>query len=60
MRETAPLSYPKPGWRVLLMFWGCCVSQINEKEYAEGGPVEQMCHEPLGFVSGAFKGAQLN
>ena len=66
LRDIVQLSYPKPGWRVLMfpdasdLFWGCCVTQVCDEVYARGGPIAEMRHEPLGFVSGAFKGAQLN
>ena len=59
------LYHPKSDRSVLMFpdasdrFWGSCVTQVPSDEMAQGLPVEEMSHEPLGFVSGAFKGSQL-
>ena len=42
------------------LFMGCCVTQVPREEMDSGVPVEEMSHEPLGFVTGAFRGFQLN
>lgn len=61
LREAAKGTYPKPRWRVLMfpdasdLFWGSCVTKVNEEIYAEGDPVEQMRHETLGVFSKAFR-----
>lgn len=41
-------------------FAGWSVTQACARGHEHGGPVRWMRHEPLGLVSGAFKGAQLN
>lgn len=66
LRDTARWKYLTPRWKVLMvpdasdMFCGCCPTQVDVEIYTEGRPVEQILPEPLGFVRGAFKGAQLN
>lgn len=45
---------------VIYLCWGCCVTQMSEDVNADGGPVEHMSHEPLGYVSGVFKNSQFN
>ena len=66
LKELVQLSYPKPGWRVLMfpgasnLFWGCCVTQVSAVDFHSGMEVMDMPREPLGFVSGAFRGSQLN
>ena len=58
------LSHPKPGWVVLVFpdasneHWGSFLTQVPQEELARGVPVEDMTHEPLGFLSGTFKGSQ--
>lgn len=42
------------------LFWGCCLTQVSGEVHAREQPIVEMCHDLLGFVSGAFKGAQLN
>lgn len=37
---------------------GCCVTQVCAEVFNCGGSVERMTHEPLGFVTGQFKGVQ--
>ena len=55
------LSHPKPGWAVLMFpdasdeHWG---TQVPQEELDRGVSVEDMTHEPLGFLSGTFKGSQ--
>ena len=41
-------------------FWGCFLTQVPVAGAASGKPVEQMEHEALEFLSGAFKGSQRN
>ena len=41
-------------------FWGCCVTQVSAVDFHSGMEVMDMPHEPLGFVSRAFCGSQLN
>ena len=41
------------------MFWGSCVTQVPSEELERDVSVEEMHHEPLGFLSGVFKGSQL-
>ena len=38
--------------------WGSFLTQVPQEELARGVPVEDMTHEPLGFLSGTFKGSQ--
>ncbi len=42
------------------LFWGCCITQVPRGEVQYDVLVEEMSHEPLGFVSGSFRGSQLN
>ena len=39
--------------------WGSFLTQVPQMELDRGVPVEDMTHEPLGFLSGIFKGSQL-
>ena len=63
--KAVPVYYPKEGYRVLVftdasdLFWGGCVTQVPEEEFSQGLTADDMSHEPLGFVSGAFKNAQV-
>jgi hypothetical protein len=41
-------------------FWGSILTQVPPEDVTSGKPVETWRHEPLGFLSGAFKGASLN
>ena len=38
--------------------WGSFLTQVPQKELDRGVSVRDMTHEPLGFLSGAFKGSQ--
>ena len=37
---------------------GGFLTQVLQEELGRGVSVEDMTHEPLGFLSGAFKGSQ--
>ena len=58
------LSHPKPGWAVLMFpdasdeHWGICLTQLRQGQLDRGVPVEDTTHEPLGFLSGTFRGSQ--
>ena len=57
-------SHPKPGWAVLMFpdasdeYWGSLLTQVPQGELQRGFSAQCMTHEPLGFLSGAFKGSQ--
>lgn len=61
--ESVPLYHPWENRQVLVFpdasggFWGCCMTQVPPED-AMGGPVEDMRHEPLAFLSGDLKRAQ--
>ena len=38
-------------------FWGCILTQVPETDATSNKPVEDWAHEPLGFLSGCFRGA---
>lgn len=38
--------------------WGSFLTQVPQEELNRGIPVGDMAHEPLRFLSGAFKGSQ--
>ena len=63
--HAGPMYHLKKGYRVLMFtdasdsFWGDCVTQVPEEGLWSEMPVAEMSHEPLGFVSGAFKNAQV-
>ena len=40
-------------------FWGSFVTQVPQEEIDAGIAVEDMTHEPLGFLRGMFRGSQL-
>ena len=58
------LSHPKPGWLVLMFpdasdeHWGSFLTQVPPEELDRGVPVEDMTHEPLGFVNVTLKGPE--
>ena len=62
--HVVALSHSKPGWAVLLFpdasdeHWGSFLTQVPQGELDRGVPVEDMTHEPLGFLGGTFKGSQ--
>ena len=62
--HAVALSYPKPGWAVLMFqdasdeHWGRFLTQVPQEELDRGVSVEDMTHEPLGFQSGTFKVSQ--
>ena len=42
------------------LFWGAMLTQVPQEAADPNVPVSEWLHEPLGFLSGAFKGASLN
>ena len=62
--HAVALSHPKPGWAVLMFpdasdeHWGICLTQLRQGQLDRGVPVEDTTHEPLGFLSGTFRGSQ--
>jgi len=63
--NAVTLYHPRDGY-VVLMFpdasdehWGSFLTQVPESEFYSDVPVEDMSHEPLGFLSGSFRGSQL-
>ena len=40
-------------------FWGAILTQVTVEDYESGSSPTLWAHEPLGFLSGQFKGAQL-
>eukprot|EP00903_Cladosiphon_okamuranus_P017345 g15980.t1 len=63
--NAVTLYHPKEG-RAVLMFpdasdehWGSFLTQVPQSELDAGVAVEDMSHEPLGFLSGTFRGSQL-
>ena len=58
-----PCFTPKPGWAVLMFpdasdeHRGIFLTQVPQGELDGGVPVEDITHEPLGFLSGTFKGS---
>ena len=62
--HAVALSHPKPGWAVFMFpdasdeHWGSFRTQVPQEELDRGVSVEDMTHEPLGFLSGTFKGSQ--
>ena len=63
--QAVNLSHPREGYAVLMFpdasdeFWGSFVTQVPQEEVDAGIAVEDMTHEPLGFLSGVFRGSQL-
>ena len=41
------------------LHWGSFFTQVPVTEFQSGMALENMSHEPLGFLSGSFKGSQL-
>ena len=62
--HAVALSHPKPGWAVVMFpdasdeHWGSFLTQVPQEELDRGVSVEDITHEPLGFLSGTFKGSQ--
>ena len=62
--HAVALSHPKPGLAVLMFpdasdeQWGSFLTQVPREELDRGVSVEDMTHEPLGFLSGTFKRSQ--
>ena len=65
LEDTAQLNFLKQDFLVLKfpsasdLFWGGFLTQVPEEDLVSGIPVMGMAHEPLGFVSGEFKGSHL-
>jgi len=59
LQNTITLSFPKPKYTRCLFtdasdgYWAAVLTQIPDDQV--GRPVEEQEHEPLGFLSGAFK-----
>ena len=66
LENAVQLNFRKQDIRVLMfpdvsdLFWGGFLTQVLEEDLVSGILVVDMDHEPLGFVSGGFKGSQLN
>ena len=66
LEDAVQLNFRKQDFRVLMfpdasdLFWGGFLTQVPEEDLVSGIPVVDMAHEPLGIVSGGFKGSQLN
>ena len=60
------LNFRKHDFRVLMfpdasdLLWGGFLTQVPEEDLVSGIPVVDIAHEQFGFVSGGFKGSQLN
>ena len=39
-------------------FWGAILTQVSVEDYDSGSSPKLWVHEPLGFLSGQFRGAQ--
>ena len=63
--HAVALSYPKQGYEVLMfpdssdLHWGSFLTQVPEAELGGLLAVEDMSHEPMGILSGTFRGAQV-
>eukprot|EP00903_Cladosiphon_okamuranus_P017435 g16059.t1 len=63
--HSVTLYHPKEGSAVLMFpdasdeHWGSFLTQVPQSELDAGVVVEDMSHEPLGFLSGTFRGSQL-
>ena len=61
--HTVALSHPKPRWAVLMFprasdeHWGSFLTQVPQEELDRGVSVEDMTHEPRGFLSRTFRGS---
>lgn len=64
--DALELSFRKCAYRILMfpdvdnLFRGCCLTQVPPTELLSRMPVMGMAHKPLAFLSGSFKGSQLN
>ena len=64
-RDAVKLAYPKRGWKMLMfpgasdILWGSFLMQVSPADFTSKNTVEEWHHEPLGFLSGVFKGSQL-
>ena len=63
--HAVALSYPREGYAVMMFpdasdeYWGSFLTQVPQAEFDSGMAVEDMSHEPLGFLSGVFRNSQL-
>ncbi|CAN0065761.1 unnamed protein product [Sphacelaria rigidula] len=63
--HAVALSHPKKGYKVMMfpnasdLHWDTFVTQVPRAELDRNIAVEDMNHEPLRFLSGTFRGAQL-
>ena len=63
--HAVALSYPKQEYEVLMfpdssdLHWGSFLTHVPEDELGGLLAVEDMSHEPMGFLSGTFRGAQV-
>jgi RNase H-like domain found in reverse transcriptase len=61
--ESMTLAFPDPGKSICVLtdtsdrFYAGVVTQIDEEQLDR--PIEEQDHQPLAFLSGEFKGAQL-
>ena len=66
LEDAVQLNFRRQDFRVLMfpdssdLFCGGFLTQSPVEDLVSGIPVVYMAHEPLGFVSGGFKGSQLN
>ena len=64
MANAVALSHPKDGYEVQMFFdapynyWGSFLTQVPTAELEDVVEVEKVSHEPLGFLSGTFRGSQ--
>ena len=62
--EAVPLNCLKPGFSVMMFpdasdkFWGICITVVPTGELTGSVAIADMSHEPLGFLSGPFRGSQ--
>ena len=40
-------------------FWGAILTHVSDEDFSPGASPTLWRHEPLGFLSGEFKGAQI-
>lgn len=63
--EEVPQYYPKKDWQVMVLTdasdlaWEGAVTQVPKEDVSLGILIEDRYHEPSGFVSAIFRGAQL-
>ena len=63
VREAVPLNHLKPGLTVMMFpdakdkLWGSCITQVPTVELGGSIAIEDVAHEPLGFLNGPFRGS---